>query len=181
MGSLKAFLPVLAGLVGTTPDALYTRQRALVELGLLTYKHGRGPGSGSPLSADNVAALLIAIMTADTLQETDKRVKEMCLSAPRGKRATCAWTDQRTLQKAVARAFEMEMSAPFSFLGLSVYRGKGARLAYRLPGGADEILATSFDLSGKAKPSRIFIDAWIDAPFFRQLSAALHAEISNEN
>ena len=178
MGSLKAFLPIMAGLVGTTPDALYTRQRALVDLGLLTYKPGRGPGSGSPVSADNVAALLIALMTADTLQETDKRVKEMCFAAPAGRRRLCPWTKANTLQKALGCALELTNRDNFSFASFVIYRGKGAQLSYR-HGGVS--YGSIFNVTGRTTASRILIDARIDAPFFRQVSAALNAEIISSN
>jgi hypothetical protein len=78
MASLKAFLPVLARILGTTPDALYSRQRALVNLGLLAIREGRGPGSGVELSADSVGVMLIACLCSDTLAGTDQRVVDIC-------------------------------------------------------------------------------------------------------
>jgi hypothetical protein len=78
MASLKAFLPNVARAFGTTPDALYSRQRALIRLGLLPVLEGKGPGSGVLLTADTLAVLIIAILTADTLAETDQRVVALC-------------------------------------------------------------------------------------------------------
>jgi len=78
MSSLKAFLPRMARTFGTTPDALYARQRALIRLGLLPTLEGKGPGSGVLLTADSVAVMIIAILSADTLAETDQRVVAMC-------------------------------------------------------------------------------------------------------
>ena len=78
MSSLKAFLPNVARAFETTPDALYTRQRALIGLGLLPVLDGKGPGSGVLLTADALAVLIIAILSADTLAETDQRVVALC-------------------------------------------------------------------------------------------------------
>jgi hypothetical protein len=78
MAGLKAFLPEMAKVLGTTADALYSRQRALIRLGVLKAVEGRGPGSGVALSAEAVAAIIIALMAADSLQETDERVRRTC-------------------------------------------------------------------------------------------------------
>src|SRR4051812_13347641 len=75
MISLKAFGPVLAEALGTTPAAIYERQRALVRLGLLPAPVGRGRGNGLPASAGAVAMILIAMMVTDNLSETDDRVR----------------------------------------------------------------------------------------------------------
>jgi hypothetical protein len=165
MGSLKAFLPLMAGIIGTTPAALYTRQRALVDLGLLDYREGRGPGSGSPLSAENVATLLIALMGADSLQETDKRIVLLCRARPRD--GVCPWTGAKTFQQAVGLLFRSDHFRE-SFAFLSVYRGTGAQIGYGRP---TESLGSAFDISGKRNVSRIGITARVDATLYRQLSA----------
>lgn len=59
-------------------DALYVRQRALVELKLLDVIPGRGPGSGVPLTAKNVAALLISLIAAQDLRFVDSKVVAIC-------------------------------------------------------------------------------------------------------
>jgi hypothetical protein len=82
MASLKAFLPKVADAFRTTPDALYSRQRALVRLGLLPVTEGKGPGSGVPLSADTLGVLIIALLAADTLAEVDDRVVRLCEAKP---------------------------------------------------------------------------------------------------
>jgi hypothetical protein len=82
MASLKAFLPEVAKAFRTTPDALYSRQRALVRLGLLPVIAGKGPGSGVPLTADTLGVMIIALLAADTLAETDERVVHLCSATP---------------------------------------------------------------------------------------------------
>jgi DNA-binding IscR family transcriptional regulator len=100
MISLKAFLPELAGTFGTTPHALYERQRALVRLGLVETHRGRGPGSGAKLSADNVAGLVIALMLTENLSDTDARVGLLCKASPR--KATCPLTGSKDFRGAIA-------------------------------------------------------------------------------
>src|SRR5689334_12563975 len=65
--SLKILMPSLADHLGTTAAALYERQRALVQGGLLTSKHGRGPGSGVPANPKNAALLVIAMLATQNL------------------------------------------------------------------------------------------------------------------
>src|SRR4051812_38430022 len=108
MASLKAFLPTLGKIFGISPDALYSRQRALTALGLLEYVPGRGPGSGVPLSAESVAALVIALMAADSLQGTDARVVVLCEAVPTGgdyhkiMNPICPLTNATSFKSAVA-------------------------------------------------------------------------------
>jgi hypothetical protein len=101
MAGLKAFLPEISRIFSTTPAALYERQRALVRLGLLTGAEGRGPGSGVPLSADNLAALIIALAVTDNLSDTDARVQKLCDAAPVFK-SICPFTKATNLRAALA-------------------------------------------------------------------------------
>jgi hypothetical protein len=77
MMSLKAFAPVLASALGTTPAAIYERQRALVRAHLLPAPIGRGRGNGLPARAETVALMIIALMVTDNLSDTDGRVKRL--------------------------------------------------------------------------------------------------------
>jgi hypothetical protein len=77
MVSLKSFAPVLANQFGTTPDAIYERQRALIRAKLLPAPTGRGRGNGLPATAETVSMLLIAILATDNLSDTDRRVKKL--------------------------------------------------------------------------------------------------------
>ena len=99
MSSLKAFLPQLADVIGSTPAALYERQRALVRHGVLQPLVGRGPGSGVELSADAIAALLISVGAASSLSEVDSRITKYCeAQSAIGK---CLFTNQKRLRGAL--------------------------------------------------------------------------------
>jgi hypothetical protein len=100
MISLKAFLPLISRVFSTTPAALYERQRALVRLGVLEPIDGRGPGTGVPLSADNVAAIIIALAVTDNLSDTDERVAKLCNASPLFK-SVCPFTGATTFRGAL--------------------------------------------------------------------------------
>ena len=72
--SLKGYIPAIARLVGSSPAALYERQRALVRAGLLAMEDGRGPGSGVRTSWDSVALLLLSLLATDKLSDSEARV-----------------------------------------------------------------------------------------------------------
>jgi hypothetical protein len=72
---LKTAIPLLATILGVTPAFLYERQRALVRSGVLTPEPGRGPGSGTSFSWENVCALLAAVLLAKGLAELDLLAK----------------------------------------------------------------------------------------------------------
>jgi hypothetical protein len=82
MASLKSFLYGLAPILGMTGAALYERQRSLIALGVLEATPGRGPGSGVPLTADNIAAVVISVLAAENLSEIDKDVVALCKARP---------------------------------------------------------------------------------------------------
>jgi hypothetical protein len=82
MISLNKFLPQISGFLNTTPAALYERQRQLVRLGILRAEKGRGPGSGVKLSADGVAALLVALLVTDNLSDTNDQIRLFLDSRP---------------------------------------------------------------------------------------------------
>jgi hypothetical protein len=133
MASLKAFLPQLAKIVDMTPDALYTRQRALTQIGVLKATKGRGPGSGVALSGEAVAAMIIALMAADSLQETDQRVARTCNAVT--KDGPCAWTGAATFQSALAAVLLSEERVT-SLYSLTIARGVKATIQWdpgRLP------------------------------------------------
>jgi hypothetical protein len=83
MASLKSFLYGLAPILKMTGAALYERQRALVNLGALEATPGRGPGSGVPITADNVAVVLISVLAAENLSDIDEGVVALCQATPR--------------------------------------------------------------------------------------------------
>lgn len=111
MISLKAFGPVLAETLGTTPAAIYERQRALVRQGLLPAPVGRGRGNGLPASATTVAMIIIAMLVTDNLSETDDRVRRAAEAeflgtrTRRGKR--CPLTGRRDFKSALVALLRM--------------------------------------------------------------------------
>jgi hypothetical protein len=82
MAGLKSFLNSIAPILGVSPLALYERQRALVNLGILKAVRGRGPGSGVPLTSYNVAAVVISVLATDNLSEVDRRVSAIIRAKP---------------------------------------------------------------------------------------------------
>jgi len=63
IGSLNAMFPALGRILDETPDALRTRQRALVAAGLLDSLPGKGPGSGVAATPRALAQFLIGACT----------------------------------------------------------------------------------------------------------------------
>lgn len=96
MASLKAFLPWIHAATGVSVDSLYERQRALARSGLLQSNPGRGPGSGTPLTANNLATFLIALLAADSLADIGTWVGDLCNAAPElsGRQEKQAWIKQ---------------------------------------------------------------------------------------
>jgi hypothetical protein len=82
MASLKSFLGGAADILGMTGDALYERQRALVALGVLNPREGRGPGSGVPLTPENVGAVIISALAGQNTSPTDKWIRQLINSPP---------------------------------------------------------------------------------------------------
>jgi hypothetical protein len=176
MISLKAFLPQLAHIFGTTPAALYERQRALMRLGVLAALAGRGPGSGVPLTADNLAPLIIALAATDNLSDTDERVGKLCDASPLFK-ATCPLTGAKTFKSALAHIFGStkiagQVSAVFVnrnwLVGSIQYRsGRVTKHSefhwYRSPQNAPNVA--------------IMTQAHIDGKAIRAVAAALHSPL----
>jgi len=116
MMSLKAFAPVLASTLGTTPAAIYERQRALVRQKLLPAPIGRGRGNGIPATAETVAMILIALMVTDNLSDTDSRVRRVAEAYVYGKRRShqfkhhksrCGLTGKRDFKSALIAILRM--------------------------------------------------------------------------
>jgi hypothetical protein len=102
MASLKTFLPQLADSIGTTPAALYERQRALVRHGIMKPIVGRGPGSGVEGTPENLALLIVAILATDNLSDTDDRVLKLAGAAFSDKRRkVCPLTGASTFGQAL--------------------------------------------------------------------------------
>jgi hypothetical protein len=103
--SLKAFIPILAGILGVTPAALYERQRALVSAGLLDAEAGRGPGSGVRTTATAVAVLVIAMLASEGLSQAARNTATVvnAKSASRGGR--CPITGKLLFRDALGEIF----------------------------------------------------------------------------
>lgn len=99
--SLKGYTPALARLLGTTPAALYERQRALVRAGLLDVGDGRGPGSGVRSTPASVAMLLISVLASDGLTASEDRARAIAHARSAGAEL-CPCTHRRTFAEALA-------------------------------------------------------------------------------
>jgi hypothetical protein len=84
MFGLKQFLYAAAPRLNLSAAALYERQRALVALGAIKAKPGRGPGSGAPFTAYNFAVILISLLAARSLSEVDQYVVDLINAQPDG-------------------------------------------------------------------------------------------------
>lgn len=122
MKSLKAFTERFDDVAKTTKDGLYERQRALVRLGVLRPLPGRGRGSGVPLNARNLSALIASMLATDKLSEVDTRVVHLCEATP-SPGPTCPFTGAPNFRDALAAIISSPKRAKLT-LGLSLGREK---------------------------------------------------------
>ena len=125
-GSLKAYAPFLARRLGTTPAALYERQRALVRDGILGHVEGRGPGSGVQVGPYQVALLLVAVLATDSLSETGDKVRVLATAKSIAKGAICPLTGESTFVEAVARVLDMTRDYWRNTVSIAVRRTTGS-------------------------------------------------------
>jgi hypothetical protein len=78
MSSLQASIVPLAKILRLNPHALYERQLALMRKGLLPPRTGRGPGSGTPFSAETVAVLVISMLATDSIKDSAEATRALC-------------------------------------------------------------------------------------------------------
>jgi len=78
MPSLQASIVPLSKILRLNPHALYERQLALMRVGLLKRKPGRGPGSGTPLSPETVSVLLISMLATDRIEDSAEATSALC-------------------------------------------------------------------------------------------------------
>jgi hypothetical protein len=180
MMSLKAFAPVLASTLGTTPAAIYERQRALVREGLLPAPIGRGRGNGVPATAENVAMILIALMVTDNLSDTDNRVQRVAEAKIYGKRLPrhlrhhkirCRLTGKRDFKSALISVLRMTEFP--TGLSLSVSRNYFCSKIFYLRDGVYH-LSEFGDWSGTA--SNLVVEASLRDGVLEALSRALRSE-----
>ena len=116
---LKLYGVALARILGSTPAALYERQRALVRAGLLDAVAGHGPGSGTTTTAGSVALLVLATMASGTLLETESRARSVAAAAPLNAER-CPLTSMKSFQDALAQVFTRKgLSRRVSEVGVS--------------------------------------------------------------
>ena len=123
--SLKAYVPQLAWRLGTTPAALYERQRALVRDGMLEHTGGRGPGSGVQVGPYPVALLLIAVLATDSLSETAEKVRILAAAKATTADGLCPLTGERTFVEVVARVLDRGQPHWRKIMSITVRRTSG--------------------------------------------------------
>jgi hypothetical protein len=173
MASLKSFLYAVAPDLGVTPAALYERQRALVALGALPVTPGRGPGSGVPLSSENIAAVIISLLAAETLADVDQRVLAICNAKPNilvhNNLARWKALGKPTFQTEVARVLSGEMpkwqETRRNILGIRVTRCWRAEITH----GKGSKQSIYYFSEGNPGNQKISITAEIDDEMLSQL------------
>lgn len=177
MISLKAFGPVLAEALGTTPAAVYERQRALVRQGLLPAPIGRGRGNGLPASAGAVAMMIIAMMVTDNLSETDDRVRRVAgaeyVGKKRGRKSPkprCPLTGKRDFVSALTALLRMtELPARIS---LVVSRNYGYSVITWVDEAKERIFHSEFD-TGASTAGYLTVRAFLEDGALESIGAAL--------
>jgi hypothetical protein len=83
---------------------------------------GRGPGSGTPLTASNLSALIISMLVTDTLVDIDERIICLCEATPSPGPA-CPFTGATNFRDALAAIIGSTKRAKLT-LSLSLDREK---------------------------------------------------------
>lgn len=110
MRSLKAFTPILSKALLVAPAALYERQRILRLQGIIESGVGHGPGSGVPLKAETVAALLVSLMASDVVHDTGNVTPRFLELTP--EKGECSLTGATNLCEALARRMAGQAKHP---------------------------------------------------------------------
>ncbi len=154
-GSLKAYAPRLAYRLGTTPAALYERQRTLVRDGLLDQSEGRGPGSGVQVGPYPVALLLVAVLATDSHSETAEKVRIFAMAKSTAAGGLCPLTGEQTFVEAVASVLDKGQSHWRKIQSITVRRTSGRGLiAYGDNfSHTDSIFATQVPIDAKLRNS----------------------------
>jgi hypothetical protein len=180
MAGLKGYIPALARLLGTTPAALYERQRALVRAGLIEAEEGRGPGSGVRATPKTVALLLIAELCTTVLGEVPQRTRALARAKPvMGK---CHFTRADTFLSAFSAVlFSYGMADRVTEIVIS-RRDETAHIRYRnyLPASIEEATSSSTSsFIGKAKDG-IRIQAVIETALLQKIASDVQAMVQEE-
>jgi hypothetical protein len=161
-GSLKAYAPRLAWRLGTTPAALYERQRALVRDGLLDQSEGRGPGSGVQVGPYPVALLLVAVLATDSLSETAEKVRIFAPAKSTAVGGLCPLTGKQTFVEAVARVLDRRQPHWRKIESITVRRtsGHGVIASGDSLSHTDSIFAARGQADAKLRaPTKLIVDA----------------------
>jgi hypothetical protein len=178
--SLKVFTPSLARLLGSTPAALYERQRALVRMGLLDAAEGHGPGSGVRTTAASVSLLLISAMASESLAAAEMRTGDIAAAAPVD--GECQLTGMRTFRDALAsiltaasqssRVVEISVSRTAARAKIVYRAGRSTKVSEFIGPGSDEPgLSVGATLAGDTlryiahrvrETVRLPEDVWVD-------------------
>ena len=175
--SLKAYAPLLAWRLGTTPAALYERQRALVRDGILEQSEGRGPGSGVHAAPYSVALLLVAILATDSLSETAEKVKIFAPAKSAAADGHCTLTGEPTFVEAVALVLDMARQHWRKIVDITVSRTTGfSAIKYENNnlGSTDSIFAARVRANAKLRASTKLI---VNAILKRDLIVAIAGDL----
>jgi hypothetical protein len=166
--SLKAFAPLLAWRLGTTPAALYERQRALVRAGILEQSEGRGPGSGVQLGPYPVALLLVAVLATDSLSETIDKVRTFATAKSIAPDGLCPLTRKPTFVEALALLLDYAHGHWRKMINVTVHRTRAtAAIEYKDKSGS----------TGSVFGAQVEIDARIPAPTKLVVNAMLTRDL----
>jgi hypothetical protein len=160
--SLKAYAPLLAWRLGTTPAALYERQRALVREGMLDQSGGRGPGSGVQVGPYPVALLLIAVLATDSLSETAEEVR--IFAAAKARDGLCSLTGEQAFVEAVARVLDRGQPHWRKIESITIRRtsGQGVIASGDKLTHTDSIFAARVPIDAKLRaPTRLVVNAML--------------------
>lgn len=161
--SLKAYAPLLARRLGTTPAALYERQRALVRAGMLDQSAGRGPGSGVQVGPYPVALLLVAVLATDSLSETAEKVRIFAAAKASTPNGLCPLTGERTFVEAVAHLLDGGQPHLRKIQGVTVRRtsGHGVITSEDKLSHTDSIFTAQVTIDGKRASTRLVVNAML--------------------
>jgi hypothetical protein len=161
--SLKAYAPLLAWRLGTTPAALYERQRALVRDGVLDQSEGHGPGSGVQVGAYPVALLLVAVLATDSLSETAEKVRFFATAKASTADGLCPLTGEQTFVEAIARVLDRGQPHWRNIESITVRRTSGhAVIAFGDNlSHTDSIFAAQVPIDAKRASTRLDVSAML--------------------
>jgi hypothetical protein len=165
MSSLKGYTPALARHLGTSPAALYERQRELVRSGALDAGDGRGPGSGVRATSPSVAMLMIAVLATDSLSETGAMVE--VLAKAKTTSDVHPFKDTKTLVDTLAFILTSKVWSS-RIVQISIVRSQRTAIVQYREGG--KIKSAEFHPSAQSPDSVLRIEATLPGTAFRAIA-----------